>query len=186
MTKSIIPKVVFSWDKGVVLFLVLSIFIGSYASEYFATASNLSFVIASIAEIAIIAIAMAYLIISGEIDLSVASIMALTSASIGYAFQEGVPFEIAVVLGLLVGLLAGLFNGVLVTIFGLPSLAVTIATLALFRGLIAASAFCLGLFCGATFIIGCRGHRSVLLCASTGWREQGYDKRSLGLDLVRT
>lgn len=135
MTNLSTPKNLLTWDKGVVLFLAISILIGSFASEYFATASNLSFVIASIAEIAIIAIAMAYLIIAGEIDLSVASIMALTSASIGYAFQEGVAFELAVVIGLVVGLLAGLFNGVLVTVFGLPSLAVTIATLALFRGL---------------------------------------------------
>jgi rhamnose transport system permease protein len=125
----------FTWDKGVVLFLLFSILISSLGSEYFATTSNLSFVIQSIAEIAIIATAMSYLIIAGEIDLSVASIMALTSASIGYAFQEGIPFDIAILIGLLVGLLAGVFNGVLVTVFGLPSLAVTIATLALYRGL---------------------------------------------------
>ena len=125
----------FTWDKGVVLFLIISIFVASFSSEYFATASNLSFVIQAIAEIAIIATAMAYLIIAGEIDLSVASIMALTSASIGYAYQEGVPFEIAIGLGLVIGVLAGLFNGILVTVFGLPSLAVTIATLALYRGL---------------------------------------------------
>jgi rhamnose transport system permease protein len=130
-----ISKSHLTWDKGVVLFLLVSILVSSLGSEYFATASNLSFVIQSIAEIAIIATAMAYLIIAGEIDLSVASIMALTSASIGYAFQAGIPFDIAVGIGLLVGLLAGAFNGVLVTVFGLPSLAVTIATLALYRGL---------------------------------------------------
>jgi len=135
MSKFSIRKYRFTWDKGVVLFLVASVLFGSFGSEYFATASNLSFVIQSIAEIAIIATAMAYLIISREIDLSVASIMALTSASIGYAFQAGVPFEASILIGLLVGLLAGLFNGVLVTVFGLPSLAVTIATLALYRGL---------------------------------------------------
>lgn len=130
-----ISKSQLTWDKGVVLFLLVSILISSLGSEYFATASNLSFVIQSIAEIAIISTAMAYLIIAGEIDLSVASIMALTSASIGYAFQAGIPFDIAIGIGLLVGLLAGAFNGVLVTVFGLPSLAVTIATLALYRGL---------------------------------------------------
>jgi rhamnose transport system permease protein len=135
MSKFSIRKNLFTWDKGVVLFLLISILIGSFGSQYFATASNLSFVIQSIAEIAIIATAMAFLIISGEIDLSVASMMALTSASIGYAFQAGVPFEASILIGLLVGLLAGIFNGVLVTVFGLPSLAVTIATLALYRGL---------------------------------------------------
>lgn len=135
MIKMNFPKGQLTWDKGVVLFLLISILISSFGSQYFATVSNLSFVIQSVAEIAIIATAMTYLIISGEIDLSVASIMALTSASIGYAFQAGISFDIAILIGLLVGLIAGLFNGVLVTVFGLPSLAVTIATLALYRGL---------------------------------------------------
>lgn len=125
----------FTWDKGVVVFLGVAILIGSFASPYFATSSNISFVIQSIAEIAIISIAMTFLIIAGEIDLSVASILSLTSATIGFAFQHGIPFEWAILLGLLIGVLAGFFNGILVTVFGLPSLAVTIATLALFRGL---------------------------------------------------
>ena len=125
----------FTWDKGVVLFLILATFFSSYASPYFATTSNVSFVVASIVEIAIIAIAMSYLIISGEIDLSVASILSLTSASIGFSFQNGIPFEQSIAIGILVGTAAGFFNGILVTVFGLPSLAVTIATLALFRGL---------------------------------------------------
>lgn len=124
-----------TWDKGVILFLVIAILLGSFSSEYFATTSNLSFVIQDIAEIAIIATAMAYLIIAGEIDLSVASILSLTSATIGFMFRAGVPFEAAILIGLLVSILAGLFNGVLVTVFGLPSLAVTIATMALYRGL---------------------------------------------------
>lgn len=135
MFKLQLPKISLTWDKGVILFLVFSILLGSFSSEYFATTSNLSFVIQSIAEIAIIATAMSYLIIAGEIDLSVASIMSLSSASIGYAFRAGISFEIALLIGLVVGLVAGLFNGLLVTVFGLPSLAVTIATMALYRGL---------------------------------------------------
>jgi rhamnose transport system permease protein len=75
------------------------------------------------------------LIIAGEIDLSVASILSLTSATIGFLFRNGTSFELAIVGGLLVGLLCGLLNGYLVTVIGLPSLAVTIGTLALFRGL---------------------------------------------------
>jgi rhamnose transport system permease protein len=78
---------------------------------------------------------MTYLIIAGEIDLSVASIVGLTSASIGFAYVRGVPFGLSIVIGLLVGTLCGLINGILVTKFGLQSLAVTIGTLALFRGL---------------------------------------------------
>lgn len=124
-----------TWDKGVGLFLVFTILLGTFSSEYFATTSNLSFIIRDIAEIAIIALAMSYLIIAGEIDLSVASTLSLASATIGFLYRAGLPFEVAIIGGLLAGLLAGLFNGFLVTVLGLPSLAVTIATLALFRGM---------------------------------------------------
>lgn len=128
-------RLTFSWDKGVFAFLILSIFIGSFVTPYFATSSNLSFVIQDIGEIAIIALPMAFLIIAGEIDLSVASTLCLSSAAIGYLFLHGIPFWMCVIAGLLVGLLCGVINGILVTKFGLQSLAVTIGTLALFRGL---------------------------------------------------
>ena len=128
-------KFSFSWEYGVTVFLVVVIGVGSVISPYFATTDNLSFVIQDVAEIAIISLAMAYLIIAGEIDLSVASTLNLASAAIGFSFRNGMPFEYAILVGLLVGLLCGLVNGYLVTVIGLPSLAVTIGTLALYRGL---------------------------------------------------
>lgn len=124
-----------TWDKGVSLLLLFSCLIGPFTSPYFATSSNISFVIQDIAEIMIVALPMTYLIIAGEIDLSVASIMNLTSAAMGFAYFRGVPFGLSIVIGLIVGTLCGLLNGILVTKFGLQSLAVTIGTLALFRGL---------------------------------------------------
>ena len=125
----------FSWDKGVGLFLIIAVVLGSLLSDNFANASNLSFVLRDVTEFAIIALAMTFLIISGEIDLSGASTLNLSSASLGFLYRAGAPFEVAIVGGLLVGLACGLFNGWLVTKLGLPSLAVTIATLALYRGL---------------------------------------------------
>jgi rhamnose transport system permease protein len=125
----------FAWEHGVVVFLVVVIGIGSLISPYFANTDNLSFVIQDVAEIAIIALAMTYLIIAGEIDLSVASTLNLASAAIGFSFRNGISFEMSIVIGLLVGLVCGLVNGYLVTVIGLPSLAVTIGTLALYRGL---------------------------------------------------
>ena len=82
-----------------------------------------------------IAFAMALLIISGEIDLSVASIIALASTAMGSAVQMGVGTPGLVLIGLGVGLLCGAFNGVLVTRMGLPSIVVTIGTMSLFRGI---------------------------------------------------
>lgn len=125
----------FTWDKGIALFLVLSVTFGTLVADNFANTSNLAFVLRDVTEFAIIALAMTFLIISGEIDLSVASTLNLASASTGFLFREGVPFELAIIGGLVVGLACGLFNGFLVTQLGLPSLAVTIATLALYRGL---------------------------------------------------
>jgi rhamnose transport system permease protein len=125
----------FSWAHGVTVFLIVTVAVGSVISPYFATTDNLSFVIQDVAEIAIIALAMTYLIIAGEIDLSVASTLNLASAAIGFSFRNGMPFEFAILVGLAVGLVCGLINGYLVTVIGLPSLAVTIGTLALYRGL---------------------------------------------------
>lgn len=128
-------KLNFAWEHGVVVFLVVVIGVGSVISPYFATTDNLSFVIQDVAEIAIISLAMTYLIIAGEIDLSVASTLNLSSAAIGFSFRNGISFEMSILIGLAVGLACGLINGYFVTIIGLPSLAVTIGTLALYRGL---------------------------------------------------
>jgi len=125
----------FTWDKGVALLLVVVTVVGSFGVPYFGTTDNISFILQDIGEIALIAYAMSYLIIAGEIDLSVASALNLSSATIGVLFKNGVPFGWAVVGGLITGLVCGLINGFLVTVVGLQSLAVTIGTLALYRGL---------------------------------------------------
>jgi rhamnose transport system permease protein len=78
---------------------------------------------------------MTLVIVTGEIDLSVASVVGLSSVLLGDFHRLGMPMGLAAVLALAGGALAGLVNGVLVAVVGLPSLAVTIGTLALFRGL---------------------------------------------------
>jgi rhamnose transport system permease protein len=83
----------------------------------------------------LIAMPMTLVIITGEIDLSVASIAGLTSALMGVLWAAGLDIGTVLVISLLAGVLAGVFNGFLVAVVGLPSLAVTIGTLALFRGL---------------------------------------------------
>jgi rhamnose transport system permease protein len=78
---------------------------------------------------------MALIIIAGEIDLSVESMVGLSASILGVLFAAGVPLPLTLVIVLVVGALGGLLNGVLVTRVGLPSLVVTLGTLALFRGL---------------------------------------------------
>ncbi|WP_299694723.1 ABC transporter permease [uncultured Tateyamaria sp.] len=124
-----------SWET-LLLAVAVAIFVAnSFASPYFLNAWNLSDATFNFTEKAMIAFAMALLIISGEIDLSVASIIALASTAMGAAVQMGVGTPGLVLVGLGVGLLCGAFNGVLVTRFGLPSIVVTIGTMSLFRGI---------------------------------------------------
>ncbi len=124
-----------SWET-LLLAIAIAIFItNSFMSPFFLNAWNLSDMTFNFTEKAMIAFAMALLIISGEIDLSVASIIALASTAMGAAVQIGVGTPGLVLIGLTVGLLCGAFNGFLVTRMGLPSIVVTIGTMSLFRGI---------------------------------------------------
>jgi rhamnose transport system permease protein len=125
-----------SWDTVIVLALVLVLVAAGLTVENFATSRNAQFLVLDLIPIALVALPMTLIIITGEIDLSVASTMGLTSAVIGKLWMStGLPMSSVVVLAVLLGGVLGGVNGVFVTRFGLPSLAVTIGTLALYRGL---------------------------------------------------
>lgn len=124
-----------SWESLLLLVAILIFTANSFASPYFLNAWNLSDATFNFTEKAMIAFAMALLIIAGEIDLSVAAIIALASTAMGAAAQVGIGTERLVLVGLLVGLACGAFNGFLVTGLGLPSIVVTIGTMSLFRGI---------------------------------------------------
>jgi rhamnose transport system permease protein len=124
-----------SWE-ALLLLVGIAIFIANcFASPYFLSPWSLSDATFNFTEKAMIAFAMALLIISGEIDLSVAAIIALASTAMGAAATAGFGTPVLVGIGLGTGLLCGAFNGVLVTRLGLPSIVVTIGTMSLFRGL---------------------------------------------------
>ena len=124
-----------SWE-ALLLVVAVAIFIAnSMASPYFLDPWNLSDATFNFTEKAMIAFAMALLIISGEIDLSVGSIIALASTAMGVAMQAGAGTPVLVLIGLATGLACGAFNGLLVARFGLPSIVVTIGTMSLFRGI---------------------------------------------------
>jgi rhamnose transport system permease protein len=130
-----LKSALFSW-QSLLLVVAISIFIlNSFASPYFLSPWSLSDATFNFTEKALIALAMALLIISGEIDLSVAGIMALASTAMGFALQYGVGTPGLVAIGISVGLVCGAFNGFLVTRLGLPSIVVTIGTMSLFRGI---------------------------------------------------
>lgn len=130
-----IKSAVLSWESLLVL-VALAIFIAnSFASPYFLNEWSLSDMTFNFTEKALIALAMALVIITGEIDLSVASIIALASTMMGLALQAGADTPVLVAVGIGVGVLCGAFNGFLITGLKLPSIVVTIGTMSLFRGI---------------------------------------------------
>ncbi|WP_027062208.1 ABC transporter permease [Mesorhizobium loti] len=126
---------IFSWEALLVVVAVAIFIINSFASPYFLDPYSLSDLTFNFTEKGLIAFAMALLIISGEIDLSVAAIIALASTMMGMAVQAGADTPTLVLIGVVVGLVCGAFNGLLVTRLGLPSIVVTIGTMSLFRGI---------------------------------------------------
>ena len=124
-----------SWDTAILVLLLIVLILASLTTEGFLTALNFSYIFSNTSEIMIIAFAMLFMIIMGEIDLSVASILALGSAMLGWSYAKGAPIWLSIIICILVGTLCGLVNGFLVTKLGLGSLAVTIGTLALYRGI---------------------------------------------------
>ena len=130
-----LSRVLKSWEALLIL-VALAIFVAnSFASPFFLNAWNLSDATFNFTEKAMIALAMALLIIAGEIDLSVASIIALASTAMGLAMEAGAGTPVLVLVGLGTGVLCGAVNGVLVARLGLPSIVVTIGTMSLFRGI---------------------------------------------------
>jgi rhamnose transport system permease protein len=122
------------WDILLMVLLIGVLVMGSLQSPYFLNATSFSLMFSNFSEKSIMVLAMMLIIIVGEIDLSVASVLGLSSAILGFLLAAGWPLWLAMLAAFLSGGLAGLFNGLLVTRVGLPSLVVTLGTLALFRG----------------------------------------------------
>ncbi|MGK5172053.1 ABC transporter permease [Geodermatophilus sp. CPCC 205761] len=122
-------------DGVITLVLVLFLLVAAFAVEGFASARNTGFLLLDVVVIVLIALPLTLVIVTGEIDLSVASTVGLSSAVMGQLWFSGLPLELIIPLCLVLGAVLGAVNGFLVTRLGLPSLAVTIGTLALYRGL---------------------------------------------------
>jgi ribose transport system permease protein len=103
-------------------------------TPYFLTVSNLLNIAEQTSINAIVAVGMTFVILSGGIDLSVGSIVALSGVVLGTALQGGQPIPVALLLGLLVGLACGLANGALISWGGLPPFIVTLGTMSIARG----------------------------------------------------
>ena len=123
------------WDLLLIALAALTIGYGILFVPNFLSAFNLSQLAAGASEKALLVLPMVLLIVAREIDLSVASILALTSVVLGLLIQSAMPMPLALILTLLAGAVLGGFNGYLVAVLGLPSLVVTLGTMAMFRGI---------------------------------------------------
>ncbi|WP_207455697.1 ABC transporter permease [Herbiconiux sp. SYSU D00978] len=128
-------RILLTRESAVIAALLIVIAVSLATVRNFDSPLTVTYLVLDIAPILLIALPMALIIVTEEIDLSVASIVGLASVTLGLAVQAGVPMPAAILLTLTVGLVAGALNGFLITVVGLPSLAVTIGTLALFRGI---------------------------------------------------
>lgn len=131
-----IRSLVFSQEGILLLIMVFSVLILSALSEPFRSLENFLNQGRLLTEIGLVALPMTYIIITGGIDLSVGSIFGLTAVILGYTWQNlGFPLELAILTSLVTATIAGFINGWFIVRVGVPPLIMTLATLALYRGL---------------------------------------------------
>jgi rhamnose transport system permease protein len=131
----VVRRFVLRWEALLLVLLGGTIAYGAVVSPYFLQSSNLFYISLNVGEIAIMALPLTLIVITGEIDLSVASILGLSGVLMAELFKHGWPIWPAMIMAVVLGAFLGGFNGFLVTRVGLPSLAVTIGTLTLYRGI---------------------------------------------------
>lgn len=129
-------RVLLTREAAVIAALVALIAYSNANVQNFDGPLTMYYLFLDMAPILLIALPMTLVIVTGEIDLSVASVVGLSSVLLGSLHQDaGLSIPVAAAIAIVVGALCGAFNGFLVGYVGLPSLAVTIGTLALYRGI---------------------------------------------------
>jgi ribose/xylose/arabinose/galactoside ABC-type transport system permease subunit len=132
---AVLRRIKFSREVVLLGVLVVLMVVMSLLSPLFFTVGNLLNTSRFFVEVGLMALGMTLIIITGGIDLSVGSNLALVSVAVGFSYAAGLPLPLAIVFGLVVGLAAGLFNGLFITLLDLHPLVVTLGTFALFQGL---------------------------------------------------
>ncbi len=130
-----LSAIVDRWEYVLAFLLVLVVVLFSLVCPYFLSINNLFYMTLNFTEMGLIALPMAFIIITGNIDLSVASNMAMSAAVLALTYQAGISIWLAVLFCLAVGLLGGLFNGLIITRFEIPAIVVTVGTYSMYRGI---------------------------------------------------
>jgi rhamnose transport system permease protein len=123
------------WEWLLVALIVVVALINARLSPFFLNSNNLLRTTSDFMELGIMMLPMVFIIVTGNIDLSIASTLGLSASLMGWLFMGGWNIWLAVGVALLVSVLAGLLNGVLIARLKLPALVVTLGTLSFYRGL---------------------------------------------------
>jgi rhamnose transport system permease protein len=123
------------WETFLGLMLIAAVLVSSATTSGFSSAFNFSNALSAMAEKSLMVLPLTLIIVARDIDISIASIAGLSGSVLGIALEHHVSAWEAIALALLTGIACGAFNGFFVTAVGLPSLIVTLGTMALFRGL---------------------------------------------------
>ncbi len=123
-----------TWEAFLALILLIVVIVNTQLSPFYFSVDNLVNVFQLSIEKTIVVLIMTLIIINGEIDLSVASVMGFAASLFAWLFERGTAAELAILITLFAGFVIGLINGVWISRFGLPSLAVTLAGLVGYRG----------------------------------------------------
>lgn len=134
--KNILKRITGFREFGVLLALALLVVIFSLTSSFFLTGENILNITRQVSVVSLLAIAMTLVIITGGIDLSVGSIVALAGIITASGMKDmGLSMPVAIMLGMLVGLVTGVVNGSLVALLNMPAFITTMGTMTILRGL---------------------------------------------------
>ncbi|AJH73709.1 branched-chain amino acid transport system / permease component family protein [Bacillus cereus ATCC 4342] len=128
-------KYVYRWEGVLIVLLLIEFILFSLINSDFLNISNLLFSTNDFLFIAIAAIPMTFVIVTGGIDVSVGSIMGLTSILIGVLWMNGIPILFAVIIALIISCLAGAINGFIIKMTDVEPLVVTLGTMFLYGGI---------------------------------------------------
>ena len=121
-------------EAGLLLILIGISAVLAVLSPFFLTLPNLINVVLTMSVIGIVSIGMTYVMLSGGIDLSVGSTMALSAVVAATFAKHGSPFILVILIGLGIGILIGLVNGLAITMLRVPPLITTLAMLSVAKG----------------------------------------------------
>ncbi len=125
----------YRWELFLIVIFILVSGLFSHLTPYYLDSFNLMNATFQFSEKAILALPMVFIIMCGDIDISVSSMIALSAFAMGTAAEKGASIPQIVLLGIAIGTLCGFINGMFITLLRMPSIAVTLATSSIFRGI---------------------------------------------------